>query len=98
MDIVYSMNNIPIRMTTERWFHIVENHEDVASYYDEVLGTIEEPDIIVRGYKGSLIAHRGMGRNRYLAVVYREIGKEDGFVITVYFTSKLNRRNAVWKR
>jgi hypothetical protein len=98
MDIVYSVNNIPIRMTTERWFHIVENHEDIASYYDEVLGTVEDPDIIIHGYKGLLIAHRGMGRNRYLAVVYKEISKEDGFVITAYFTSKINRRNIVWKK
>lgn len=98
MDIVYSVNNIPIRLTIERWFHIVENHEDLASYYNEVLRVIEDPDFVIRGYRGSLIAHRGMGRDRYLAVVYKEISNEDGFVITAYFTSKFNRRIVVWTR
>ena len=28
MDIAYSINNIPIRLTRERWFQITENHDD----------------------------------------------------------------------
>jgi len=34
MDTVKSKNNIPIRLTEERWFHIIENHDDLAGYYD----------------------------------------------------------------
>ncbi len=49
MDIAYSVNNIPIRLTAERWYHIVENHDDVAGHYDDVLLTIESPDFIIRG-------------------------------------------------
>ena len=37
-DIVKSKNGIRIRMTEERWFHITENHDDLAGYYDDVLG------------------------------------------------------------
>lgn len=98
MDIALSVEGIPIRLTTERWFHIVENHDDMASYYDDVLETIENPDIVVHGYRGSLIAARGYGRGRYLAVVYKEMSAEDGFVITAYFTSKIDRKKAVWRR
>ena len=36
MDIGYSINDIPIRLTRERWFHIIENHDDLAVYYDDV--------------------------------------------------------------
>jgi len=98
VDIAYSVDNVPIRLTTERWFHIVENHDDLAGHYDDVLHTVEEPDLILRGYRGSLIAVRGFGRKRYLAVVYRQLSAEDGFVITAYFTSKIDRRNVIWRR
>ena len=29
---------------------IVENHDDLAGYYDEVLLAVEDPDFILRGY------------------------------------------------
>ena len=37
MDIVISKAGVPVRLTEERWFHIVENHDDLAGYYDQVL-------------------------------------------------------------
>ena len=87
MDIALSVDNIPIRLTAERWFHIVENHDDMAGYYDDVLEVIENPEFVLRGYNGSLIALRGYGRGRYLAVIYRQLSAQDGFVITAYFTN-----------
>ena len=36
-NITYSVNDVPIRLTDERWTHIVENHDDIAGYYFEVL-------------------------------------------------------------
>ena len=99
MDIVHSLNDIPIRITRERWFHITENHDDLAGYYDDVLHTIENPDLVIQGYGGALIAVKGMGRRRYLCVVYKEfISKKDGFVISAYFTSKINRRKVLWPK
>jgi hypothetical protein len=58
MDVAVSVEGVPIRLTHERWFHIVENHDDVAGYYDEVLEAIENPDLVLRGYRGTLIAIR----------------------------------------
>lgn len=98
MDVVYSVDHVPIRLTAERWFHIVENHDDMAGHYDNVLITIENPDFILRGFRNSLIAVRGAGRNRYLNVVYKRTSEEDGFVITAYFTHKIDRNKAIWKK
>lgn len=95
MDIAYSKNNIPIRLTSERWLHIVETHDDLAGYYEEVLKTIEEPDFIIQGYKGALIALREFSEGRFLSVVYKEITKSDGFIITAYFTSKFRPEKGV---
>lgn len=97
MEIAYSVNGVPIRLTRERWFHIVENHNDLAGYYDDVLHTLEHPEFIVRGYNASLIAVRGYGHQRYLQVVYRQLSKDDGFSITAYFSSKINRQQIIWQ-
>lgn len=32
-----SINGVPIRLTDERWVHIVENHDDLAGFYDEII-------------------------------------------------------------
>ena len=98
MDTVQSVEGVPIRLTPERWFHIVENHDDMAGYYEEVLDNVENPDLILQGYRGSLIAARSYGRQRYLMVVYRQVSMEDGFIITAYFTSALDRRKALWRK
>ena len=99
MDIVKSRNNVPIRLMEERWLHIVENHDDLAGYYDEVLNVVEDPDFVIKGYRGALIALKKM-ENRFLAVIYKELSKEDGFVITAYFTSKikLEKEEVVWQK
>ena len=98
MDTTDSVNDVPIRLTAERWYHIVENHDDVAGHYDDVLTTIENPDFVMRSYGGSLIAVRGAGRGQYLCVVYKELNDEDGFVISAYFTARINRKRVVWRR
>lgn len=98
MDIALSAKHVPIRLTAERWLHIVENHDDLAGHYDDVLETIEGPDFLIRGYRDSLIAVRGYGRRRYLMVVYRELSADDGLVITAYFANEVDRKKAIWKR
>ena len=98
MDIAYSVNNVPIRLTYERWFHITENHDDLSSYYFEVLETVESPELIVRGNKGALKAVKSMGKNNWLVVVYREISKNDGFIITAYFLDNKPKGEVIWRR
>ena len=100
MDIAYSKNDVPIRLTEERWVHIVENHDDIAGYYENVLATLETPDYVIKGYKDALIALRHITKEKFLAVVYKEISNNDGFIITAYFTSKikLEREVIVWQR
>lgn len=96
MEWAISKNGVPIRLDDERWRHIVDNHDELAGHYDTVLGTVEDPQLVLRGYGGALIAVRGLGRRRHLLVVYRELNSEDGFVITAYTTSRLNRGLILW--
>jgi hypothetical protein len=98
MDKVLSVEGVPIRLTEERWFHIVENHDDMAGHYDDVLETIADPDFVIPGYGGSLIAVRNYGRRHNLFAVYRQLSRIDGFVITAYFGSKVSSKKAIWKK
>jgi hypothetical protein len=101
MDITKSKNNVPIRLTEEGWFHITEEHSEMAGYYFEVLETLEEPEAIYEGKAGECIAVRGIEKGKYIVVVYRELSKEDGFVITAFLTRRrkqLERRRKIWKR
>ena len=98
MEFARSVNGVPIRLTYERWFHIIENHDDLASYFYEVLETVEKPDLIVRGNKGTLKATKHISRKKWLVVVYRELSKADGFVITAYFMAHKPKGCSVWKR
>ena len=100
MDITKSVNGIPIRITYERWFHIIENHDDLAGRFGEILNTVEYPDYVVKGYGDAFIALKELEIGKYLAVVYKELNSEDGFIITAYITSKIKieRQVILWKR
>ena len=98
MDVAYSVDGVPIRLSYERWYHIVENHDDLASAFHEVLDVIEKPDLIARGSHGALKAVRSMGGKKWMVVVYRESSKRDGFVITAYVLSKRPKGEIVWRR
>jgi hypothetical protein len=97
MDIAYSINGVPIRMNYERWYHIVENHDEMASYSHEVLEAIESPQFVVRGNHGALKATRNLGKRKWLVVVYREVARNDGFVITAYFLASKPKGKIVWR-
>jgi hypothetical protein len=96
MDVVTSVNGVPIRLTAERWMHIVEARNELAGRSHEVLTVVESPDWVTRGYRGSLVAWKRYGRRGYLVVIYKEIGTSDGFIITAFFTRKPIKRNKVW--
>ncbi len=98
MHVAYSVNGVTIRLTYERWFHIVENHDEMASYFHEVLDTIDNPELVVRGNKGTLKAARNLGRRKWLVVMYRELSKSDGFVITAYLLDAKPKGEVTWRR
>ena len=98
IGIAYSVHGVPIRLNYERWFHITENHDDLASYFFDVLEAIEKPEFVMRGNRGSLKATRNIGKDKWLVVIYRELSREDGFVITAYFLDEKPKGGVVWKR
>lgn len=96
-----SINRVEIRLTFERWYHISESHRELAGASFQILETINQPDIVVEGLAGELLALRKINK-KYLVSIYREINKENGFVITAFYTSDLKsllkKRKITWKQ
>ena len=95
-----SVNNVPIRLSSERWEHISQNHPECAGYLYDILNTVQSPYTIYSGKQGECIAVKKFeNADKYLAVVYREVDKNDGFIITAFLTKRLKwleTRRKIW--
>ena len=101
MEIVSSKNDVPIRLTEERWIHITEQHSEMAGYYFEVLDTIQEPEAVYQGRFGEMLAVKEIEQGKYLIAVYKELSKADGFIITAFLTRRIKQieeREKLWPR
>ncbi len=99
METVQSKNGVPIRLPDERWIHITEEHSELAGYYFEVFETVNEPQAVYEGKLGELIAVKELETGKFMVVVYKEVSKEDGFIITAFLTKRIRqieRRNKLW--
>jgi len=85
-----SVNRVPIRLLAERWSHTNACCEDV-------LGTIERPDLVLRGWRNTQVAIRGMVGGRYLMVRYREFSSGEGFVISARTGTRIDERGVIWR-
>jgi hypothetical protein len=102
MIIVESHNKIPVRLTTERWAHIINRHPEMASLRERVLETVSAPDYIQAGDFGELLAVRFYPRTpltqKFLVVAYREQAENDGVILTAYLARRpSSRRKIIWK-
>ena len=97
-SLIESKNGIPVRLTDERWSHITEEHCELAGMRLDVLQAVVEPDRILAGGGGELLAVREVEQGKWLVVPYREL-EDDGFVITAFLTRRegsLQRRKQLW--
>jgi len=102
MDVAISKNNVPIRLTVERWHHISMGHPEIADYYYEILNTIENPLIIYQADNDGLIALSANLENisKFIVVVYKETSLTDGFIITAFLSNKeqkFTKKTIIWK-
>lgn len=98
LGIVDSVNGVPIRLTNERWEHILDSHPELASYRDTLLDAIENPDYILASRRGALAAVVVMGRKAFLNVFYIEKSRRDGFILSARVTDRMDRAKIVWRK
>ena len=96
-----SKNGVLIRLTDERWGHIINMHEEISIRdINEVLNVVKNPSAILEGDVGEVLATSKSGKNRWLVVAYKEEG-DDGFIITAYVTTDfrwLFKKKIIWTR
>lgn len=97
LETISSINGVRIRLTEERWEHIIDEHPYMTSYYEALLAAVEQPQYILRGRKGVMVAVASLGRRKFLHVMYRELGKRDGFIITAFIQSNFERSRSLWR-
>ena len=106
---VTSKSGKTIRLTNRIWFEkILREHAEFgqspAEYLNEIKKVMEDPEYIVKGWTGELLALKwceiAPSSPKHICVVYRELNG-DGFVITAFFISrygKLLKREMIWKK
>lgn len=102
MDIatITSKNGVLIRLTEERWKHIVLLHPNLSDKQTKVLSTVKNPDYILKGQAQELLAVSKLSARLYIVVVYKEI-KPDGFIITAYDTTDVRwlfKKELIWSK
>ena len=92
-----SVNGVPIRLTDERWEHILDSHPELASYRETILDAIENPDYILASRRGALAAVVVLGRKAFLHVFYVEKSRRDGFILSAYLEGEMDKRKILWR-
>jgi len=98
----YSVNGVLIRLTNERWEHIVTEHPEMRTYYNQVLETLENPDLIQRDDStGALLTLRFYEQisenKKFVVVVYLEVNRYDGFITTAYLRKQpSSNKRIIW--
>lgn len=92
-----------IKLSKRVLHHIVARHPEVASYTREIVETVQNPDLVIRGLRGEFKALKFYTElrigSKYLVVVYREL-HEEKVIITAYFTSDVTKvkGEVIWTR
>ena len=87
-----SVNRVPVRLVPRRWARL-------EGYYDEILDTVARPDYVFADGSGDLVAVRDVGVARCLQVTYREVSREEGYIISSSYAMRwFEPGRVVWRR
>lgn len=97
-DVASAISGIPIRLTEERWGHIVLQHPEVASLRQIVVQAVGQPERVLESSTGERMAIRAYEPGKYMVVIYLE-NPHNGFVVTAFLTRRtawLDKRRQLW--
>ena len=76
----------------------MDEHRELEGLHLAVLEAVSEPERVLVGGAGELLAVRTHEPGKWLVVVYRE-AEDDGYIITAFLTRRfrsLDRRTQLW--
>jgi len=87
-----------IRLTKERWNHIIQRHPELKPHLDRIKNTVKDPEIIVENpfNKNEKYYHKYFKElNNYLIII---IEIEKRFIITSFIARKRKKGKIKWKK
>jgi hypothetical protein len=99
MESIISVLGVPIRVTEERWMHIIEEHSELSGHFYDILDAIQNPDSVYQGHYFEHLAVKKVAERKFIVAIYRVIDAEDGFLITAFMTNRTNwfgKRKRLW--
>ena len=91
-----------IRLTNERWTHIISHHPVIRNLKEEMKETLRDPEIVRRSvYDPSVLIYyryfKDVLGGKYIAVVVK-VNNIGGFILTSYVTDRVKRGDEVWRK
>ncbi len=107
--VVRSRSGARVRLTAKQWEHIVTARPELEDFKHEILGVVEHPDEVFEPpprVKPQLHAVKrferlaDFGLSENLVVVFRELTRQEGFIITAFPISDRRKRRMyrLWRR
>jgi hypothetical protein len=95
--------NREIRLTDERYEHLVSDHPEMEDQIDKVQETLIDPENIVRSKSDTQVElfykyyPSTPVTNKHMCIVVKVL-KDDAFIITAYFTDTIKKGEILWKK
>ena len=85
-----------IKLTAERWTHIVLRHPEVSVHFNDISSVLNDPDIIIRSrFEENARLYHKKYKDYYLVVVVDTFKK---FVVTAYASYHIKKGDLEWKK
>jgi hypothetical protein len=92
-----------IRLTDERWEHIMSDHPEMFGQLEKISETVSSPDCIMMSRTDDEVElfyryyHSTPVKDKFMCVVLK-VTKNDLFIITAYFTDTVKRGEVLWQK
>jgi len=87
-----------IRLTKERWDHILDRHPEVKPHLNKIKTVLQDPEIIIENpyNKNEKYYHKYFKNFKNFLIIILEIKK--GFIITAFIARKRKKGKIKWKK
>ncbi len=92
--------NRRIKLTEESWNHIVEMHPELKEILKELVGALEDPELIKRSLynENVVLFYRYYGHiyeGKHMCVIVR---LDEESIVTAYITDRIKKGEVVWEK
>ncbi len=95
-EVITDYRGRAVRLTEERWAHILA-HPEMAGQRERLIETLVQPDLVIATVKDEMVhtyhrLYESTPVTRKFLVVAVKMERDDAFVLTAYFTSRVKKR------